>query len=122
MTSRRGRTCPPLPSSTSPHLLVAGLEFGSAYLPGRLFVERLLGGTALRADSRAVGLAGSGGHLAAWGLVHEWHELVWEAGHRAADADATDVRTSSYSVHPVSFGHVAVDDRVLAAELDQAFR
>src|ERR1043165_3655296 len=52
--------------------------------------------------------------------IHERHELVREAGHRAADADAADVRAAADPGHPAALGHVAVDDRAPAADLHQA--
>ena len=65
-------------------------------------------------------LAGGAGHERAGGRVHERLELVREAGHRAADADAADVRAAAHAVDPAALGHVALDDRAPAAELDQA--
>src|SRR6185295_3763284 len=57
---------------------------------------------------------------AAGGLVHERHELVGEAGHRAADADPADVGTAAHAVDPAALGHVALDHRAPAPELDDA--
>ena len=65
-------------------------------------------------------LAGGAGHERAGGRVHERLELVREARHRAADADAADVRAAAHAVDPAALGHVALDDRAPAAELDQA--
>ena len=53
-------------------------------------------------------------------LVHERHERVGEAGHGAADADPADVGASPDAAHPAALGHVAVDHRPPAAELDLA--
>src|SRR5581483_12107321 len=52
--------------------------------------------------------------------IHERHVLVREAGHGAGHADATDIGAAADPVHPTSNGHVALDHRALAAELDQA--
>src|SRR6202011_5721829 len=52
--------------------------------------------------------------------VHEWHELVGEARHGAAYADAADVRATTDTVHPSALGHVALDCRAPTAELHQA--
>ena len=56
----------------------------------------------------------------AGGGLHERHELVGEAGHRAGHADPADVRTPADAVHPSPDRHVAADDRAAAAELHQA--
>ena len=53
-------------------------------------------------------------------LVHEGHELVREPWHRAADADAADVRAAADSGHPSPLGDVAINHRAPAAELYQA--
>ena len=53
-------------------------------------------------------------------LVHERHVLVGEAGHRAGHADAAHVRAAAVAVDPAADRDVALDDRALAAELDQA--
>src|SRR5688500_4428176 len=52
--------------------------------------------------------------------LHERHELVGKARHRASDADAAHVRASADTVHPAALGHVALGDRAFAAELDEA--
>ena len=73
------------------------------------------------ADDRAVAeLHDRRGGGAALVLVHERHELVREAGHRARHADAADVRAAADAVDPAAHRHVALDHRPLAAELDQA--
>src|SRR5579875_1925651 len=51
---------------------------------------------------------------------HERHVLVGKARHRAGHADAADVGTAAEPVDPAADRHVALDDRPLAAELDQA--
>src|ERR1700682_6164653 len=53
-------------------------------------------------------------------LIHEGHELVGEARHRASDADAADVGATADTGHPAALGNVAVDHRSPAAELDEA--
>ena len=53
-------------------------------------------------------------------LVHERHELVGEAGHGAADADAADVGAAADAGHPAALGDVAVDHRTPAAQLHDA--
>src|SRR6516164_8798346 len=71
----------------SPRLLVAGAEFGALHAPLRFLVQRLGGETAQAPDDRAVHAARGRRHARARRLVHERHELVREAGHRAGDAD-----------------------------------
>ena len=46
--------------------------------------------------------------------------LSGKAGHRAADADAADVRAAADAVHPAALADVALHDRPPAAELDDA--
>src|SRR5512146_962100 len=104
----------------SPRLLVAGAEFGALGAPGRLLVSRALGEAAQRADDRAVHSAGGAGHPGTGWLVHERHELVREARHGAGDADAADVGAAADPVDPPALGHVALDHRSPAAQLDQA--
>src|SRR5690349_3792296 len=55
-------------------------------------------------------------------LVHERHELVRKARHRARDADSADIRTPTNPAHPTAFGHVAVHHGPPAADLYQALR
>lgn len=43
-------------------------------------------------------------------------------GHGAGDADAADIGAAADAGHPAALGHVAVDDRPPAADLDQALR
>src|SRR6478672_6599795 len=106
----------------SPGLRVAGQQRVALLAPLRLLVDRVHRDAAQPADHRAVQRAGARGHLAARRLVHEGHELVGEAGHRAGDADAADVGTAPDAVDPAPFRHVALHDRAPAAELDQALR
>src|SRR5579871_2515734 len=56
------------------------------------------------------------------GLIHERHELVWEAGHGAPNTDAANIRAPSDSCHPPALGHVAVDHRSPASEFHNALR
>src|SRR5580700_2617016 len=106
----------------SPRLLVAGAEFGALHAPLRLLVRGAGGETTQAAYHRAVHATGGRRHGRAWWLVHEGHELVGEARHGAGDADAADVRAAAHAVDPAPLGHVALDHRAPAAELDQALR
>src|SRR3954453_13322886 len=105
----------------SPHLLVAGGQLAAPLAPLWFPVELLLGDLAQAFDDAAHGLAGGPGHERAGGRVHERLELVREARHRAADADAAHVRAAAHAVDPAALGHVALHDRAPAAQLDQAF-
>src|SRR3954471_8507188 len=80
--------------------LVAREELLAPLAPLRFHVQRLVGDAAEAADHRPVALAQAARELAARWLVHERHELVGEPRHRAADADATDVRTATDAVDP----------------------
>src|SRR6516225_3195718 len=104
----------------SPRLLVAGEKFAALRPPLGLFVRGAGGEAAEGTDSGAVHLGCRGGHPRARRLVHERHELVREAGHRARDADAADVGAAADAIDPAALGHVALDHRPPAAELDQA--
>src|SRR6185369_12262243 len=73
-------------------------------------------------DERTVDLDERARERAAGRLVHERHELVREARHRAGDADAADVRTAADAVHPAALRYVAVDDRPPAADPHLALR
>src|SRR6202012_5738599 len=108
----------PLPSS--PGLLVAGQQFGALLAPLGLLVRGLGGEPAQGPDDGPVHAAGGGGHLGARRLVHERHELVGEARHRAGDTDAAHVGAAADPVDPAPLGHVALDPRPPAAQLDQA--
>src|SRR4051812_36852349 len=99
---------------------VAGGELVAVVPPLRLLVDRPVRDAAQAAHRRAVDAGDEGRDRAARRLVHERHELVGEARHRAADADAADVRAAADAVHPAALGHVAVDDRPPAADLHQA--
>src|SRR6476660_5180767 len=55
-----------------------------------------------------------------WG-IHEWHELIRETRHGAADANSADVRATANAVHPPALGYVAVNDRTPTANFYQAF-
>src|SRR5512135_362814 len=104
----------------SPGLLIARQEVIAPFPPLRLLIGRLRREAAEGADDRAVQGARGGGHLGAGGFVHERHELVRETGHGAGDADAAHVRAAADPVDPAALGHVALDDRAPAAQLDQA--
>src|SRR5580692_1406198 len=104
----------------SPRLLVAGAKFRALDAPLRFLVQRLRGKAAEAADNRAVHAAGGRRYRRARRLVHERHELVREAGHGAGDADAAHVRAAAHAVDPAALGHVALDHRAPAAQLDQA--
>src|SRR5215468_11515543 len=110
------------PPINSPLRLVAGRELAAGSTPLRFLVERVDGPSAQRADHRAVEAARRRRDAAAGRLVHERHELVGEARHRAADADAADVGAAADAAHPAALGHVAFHHRTPAAELDDAFR
>src|SRR4051794_20746891 len=90
--------------------------------PLRLRIHGRLRVLAELADGAAVGGDGLGGEFGAGRLVEEGrlHELVGEAGHRAADADAADVGTAADAVHPAALADVALHHRPPAAELDDA--
>src|SRR6185312_66556 len=81
--------------SGAPARLVARRQLGPVVPPLRLLVDCPVGDAAQAADQRSVSPGHRGRDAAAGRLVHERHELVREAGHRAADADAADVGASA---------------------------
>src|SRR4051794_15897045 len=101
---------------------VAGGELVAVVPPLRLLVDRLVRDAPQAADRRAVHAGDERRDAAARRLVHERHELVGEARHRAADADAADVRAAADARHPAALGDVAVDHRPPAADLHEALR
>src|SRR4249919_2970649 len=109
-----------LPSS--PVALIAGRELAALGPPLRLLVHGLLGHLAQPAYGLAVDQAASRRQLRPGWLVHERHELVGEAWHRASDADAAHVGAAADPVDPATLRDVAHHDRSPAAELDDAGR
>src|SRR5262249_21950385 len=108
-----------------PHLPGAGrsgLEFLAGMPPLWFFVHRATCDVAKVADDRAVQTRRRRRHLAARGFVHERHELIREAGHRASDADTADIRAAPDAVDPAPLGDVALDDRAPTAQFHNAFR
>src|SRR5689334_9105548 len=85
--------------------------------PLGFLVHRVRGDVAQAADHRAVEAGRGGGELSTRRLVHERHELVGEARHGAADADAAHVRAATDAVEPTPFGHIAFHYRSPASEL-----
>src|SRR3954471_755852 len=100
----------------------AGFEFGAGMPPARLFVDSAAGDVPEAADHRPVQARHGRGDVRNGWFIHERHELVREAGHRAADADSADVRAATNAVDPAALRHVAFHDRAPTAELHNAFR
>src|SRR4051812_6978056 len=75
-------------------------QFLARMAPLRFLVEGASGDLPQRTDHRAVEPGRGRRELPARWLVHEGHELVREAGHRASDADAADVRATTDTVDP----------------------
>src|SRR5258708_23976127 len=100
----------------------SGLEFRAGMPPLWFFVHRATCDVAKVADDRAVHTRCRRGNLPARRFVHERHELVREAGHRASDADAADVRAATDAVDPSPLGDVALDNRAPTAQFHTALR
>src|SRR6478752_9655422 len=114
-TSSVGAGVRHLPGATRPRG-----ELLATVPPLGLLVHRVRGDVAQAADHRAVEAGRGGGELSTRRLVHERHELVGEARHGAADADAAHVRAATDTVDPPALGDVAVHDGTPTAELDDA--
>src|SRR6476620_10825767 len=119
MRSRVAMISSPL-ASCAPARGVARGELLALVAPLGLLVDRLVRDPAQPADHGSVDPADRRGQRPARRLVHEGHELVREARHRAADADAAHVGAAADGGHPAALGDVAVDDRAPAAELHLA--
>src|SRR5690242_1177021 len=100
--------------------MVSGGQFRAPMTPLRLFVDGTLGYRAQGANGTAVSAHGCTGDPCSRRLIHKRHELIWEAGHGAADADAAHVGTAPDSGHPAAFGNVAVHHRPPASQLHNA--
>src|ERR1700721_995828 len=100
--------------------MVSGGQFSARMTPFRLFVDCILGHRTQGANGTAIGANGGAADFRAGWFIHEGHELVGEAGHGAADADAAHVGAAADSGHPSSFGNVAVHNRAPASQLHDA--
>src|SRR6476659_9176606 len=100
--------------------LVAGRELRTCVAPLGLLIEGRVGERPQRADEPSVRLDEGRRKDRARRLVHEWHELVGKAWHRATNANAANIGTSTHAGHPSPFGDIALDDRAPAAEFDDA--
>ena len=100
---------------------ISGRQCGPAMAPFGFFVDCVIRYPSQRVDARRPRVEDIVETAGSRGLIHEGHEFVGKAGHRAADADAADVGASADAGHPAAFRHVAVDDRPPATELHQAF-
>src|ERR1700730_4324701 len=90
--------------------------------PLRFLVHGGVGKRAKRSDGLAVDADAGGGDFCPGRLIHERHELVRKARHRATDADASHVWAPANACHPAALWHVAVDNRSPAAEFHDALR
>src|SRR3954470_15820654 len=102
-----------------PPWVEAAGELGTVVTPLRFLVDGDVGDAAHPPDEGPVWLDDHAGEAATWRLVHERHELVREAGHGAADADAADVGAAADAVHPAALADVALHDRPPAAAPDE---
>src|SRR5262249_25908430 len=98
-------------------LLISSCQPGAAMPPLRFFVDRRVCDTSQGGDHLSVKHYRIRREPAARGLIHKRHELIREAGHRASDANATDVRTASNAPHPSTLGDVAVHNRAPTTDL-----
>src|SRR4028118_332622 len=87
-----------------PARVVAGGELLLVVAPLGFLVDRVVGYAPEPPDHGAVDLGHARGERPARRLVHEGHELVREARHRAADANAADGRAATDPVPPTPLG------------------
>src|SRR5579872_1672351 len=90
--------------------------------PPGLLVHGVLRDRTQRPDCLAVHTDAAGRNSRPWRFIHEWHELVGEAGHSASDADAAYVGATANSSHPSTFGDIAVHYGSPASEFHNALR
>src|SRR5262249_14801323 len=112
------RTAVPIPDV----LVVARLEMVSGTTPPRLTVDGVQGDFAQAGHRGPLQGVRGGAGPAAGRFAQERHELAREARHRAADADAADIRASADAVHPTALRHVALDHWSPAAKFHEALR
>src|ERR1700742_1208122 len=106
------------PATADPYTLPTSRD--TRLPPTRDSVHRCLGKLAQRVDRPTIGLHCCRGQKRARRLVHEWHEFVGKAGHRASDADAPHIWTTTDTGHPSAFTHVALHHRPPASQLYDA--
>src|ERR1700734_1113998 len=102
--------------------MVSGRELFALMAPLWFLVEGCSRKVSHRLDDRAGRGTYGRRNLPAGRLIHEGHELVREARHRATDANSADVWATADSAHPAAFGDVALDDGAPTSELDQTGR
>src|ERR1700680_18607 len=100
---------------------IACRESRTGMAPFRFFVYGRIRDSAEGADHPAVTTNNSCGKAGAWGFVHEGHELVGKARHRAAYADSADIRAAADASHPTAFRDVTINHWPPAAHFHQAF-
>src|SRR5262249_41968421 len=98
----------------SARLFVTGRQRCPVVPPLRLGIERPNRQTAQHADEGAVGSDQVRREDRAGWLVHKRHEMIREAWHRAADADAANIGTSPDAADPSTFGNIALHNRTPA--------
>src|SRR5262249_28791363 len=91
-------------------------------MPFGFLVHDSIGNGTQGTNQLTIGTTHHAGECRAGGFVHERHEFVGKSRHGASDANATNVWTSSNSVHPPALGDIAVHHRPPATNLDEAFR
>ena len=99
---------------------IAGGELGAGMAPLGFVVHSGVCQSTQRSYCLAIRTDQGGGKAGARRFIHKRHELVGEAGHGAADADASNVGTTANPAHPAALGHVAIHDRTPAAEFHEA--
>src|SRR5262249_35720089 len=93
---------------------------GQRDAPLRFLVHRRLGVRPQGANAAAIHRDGGGRELGAGRFVQERHELLGEAGHGAANANAADAGAAADAGHPAALAHIDLDDRAPAALFDDA--
>src|SRR5271156_695681 len=102
--------------------MISGGQFSARMTPLRFFVGGGLGHRAQGTNGAAVGADSCAGDFCPRWFIHEGHELIGEAGHGAAYADAAHVGAAADSGHPSSLGNVAVHYWTPASQLYDALR
>src|SRR5262249_12223180 len=101
--------------------MIAGCDFGARVPPFWLGVDGVIRDAAQFADNAAIKSAREAGNRRAGRRIHKGHKFVREARHRAANANAADIRATAKAVHPSTLGDVAIHNRPPAADFDETF-
>src|SRR5947207_1843536 len=100
---------------------VSGREFRAGMPPLRFLVQRFVCDGAQRANEFSIRANQHAGERGSGRLIHEWHKLIGESRHCAANANSSNIGASADAIHPTAFRHVTVHYRPPTTDLHEAF-